>query len=94
VYTLRVFSQDNQGKYVLVVGEGEEFPVGEIVNTVFVLPRLKAEFFERSAWSAYYNRAGLFLLIGVAVLVSIVVAAALLVKRALRKKGKTTRSGP
>jgi len=52
-YTLKVFSPDNEGKYVLVVGEREEFPLKEMVQTLFVLPKLKAQFFERSDWTAY-----------------------------------------
>lgn len=85
VYTLKVFSSDNEGKYVLAVGEREEFPRGEMVQTLFVLPKLKAEFFERSPWSAYYNLVGLFLLIGIGILVGIIVAIVLIIKRALRR---------
>jgi hypothetical protein len=85
VYTLKVFSPDNEGKYVLAVGEREEFPLGEMVQTLFVLPKLKAEFFERPPWSAYYNLVGLFLLIGIGILVGIIVAIVLITKRALRR---------
>lgn len=51
IYTLKVFSPDNQGKYVLVVGEKEEFPLNEILNTFVSLPRLKM-FFDKSPWQA------------------------------------------
>jgi len=50
-YTLKVFSPDNQGKYVLVVGEKEEFPLNEMLNTLVSLPRLK-KFFDKSPWQA------------------------------------------
>lgn len=86
-YTVKVFSPDNEGKYVLVVGEREEFPLSEMVQTLFVLPKLKAEFFERSPWAGYFNLVGLFLLIGVGIVVGIVVAVVLLTRRALRKTG-------
>ena len=86
-YTLKVFSPDNEGKYVLAVGEREEFPLSEMVQTLFVLPKLKAEFFERSPWTSYFNLVGLFLLIGVGIVVGTVVAVVLLTKRALRKRG-------
>ena len=86
-YTLKVFSVDNEGKYVLAVGEREEFPLSEVVQALFVLPKLKAEFFERSAWTGYFNLVGLFLLIGIGVVVGIVVAVVLLTKHALRKRG-------
>lgn len=51
IYILKVFSPDNQGKYVLVVGEKEEFPLNEMLNTLVILPRLK-KFFDKSAWQA------------------------------------------
>jgi len=86
-YTLKVLSPDNEGKYVLAVGEREEFPLSEMVQTLFVLPKLKAEFFERSLWTGYFNLVGLFLLIGIGIVVGIVVAVVLLTKRALRKRG-------
>lgn len=50
-YTLKVFSSDNQGSYVLVVGEREEFPPKEIINTLVSLPRLK-KFFNKSPLQA------------------------------------------
>jgi len=61
IYTLKVFSPDNQGKYVLVVGEKEEFPFKEIVNTVQRLPRLKRDFFDKSPFTAFFNTIGLFI---------------------------------
>jgi hypothetical protein len=85
-YTIKVFSPDNEGKYVLVVGEREEFPLNEVINTLFVLPRLKAEFFGKSPWTAYFNLIGLFLLISVLVIVGIVVVVVVLVKRGRKKR--------
>jgi len=61
IYTLKVFSPDNRGKYVLVVGEKEEFPLKEIINTVKTLPRLKKDFFGKSSLTAFFNIIGLFL---------------------------------
>ncbi|MFH1575362.1 MAG: hypothetical protein ABIB55_00240 [Candidatus Nealsonbacteria bacterium] len=60
VYTLKVFSPDNRGKYVLVVGEKEEFPLKEIFNTIKTLPKLKGDFFEKSPLTAFFNIIGLF----------------------------------
>ena len=85
-YTIKVFSPDNEGKYVLVVGEREEFPLNEIVNTLFVLPTLKAQFFGKSPWTAYFNLIGLFLLIFVLVVVGIVVLVVVLVKRSRKTR--------
>jgi len=85
-YTIKVFSSDNEGKYVLVVGEREEFPLNEIIKTLFVLPTLKAEFFGKSPWTAYFNLIGLFLLISVLVIVGIVVVVVVLVTRGRKKR--------
>lgn len=59
VYDIQVYSPNNTGKYVLAVGEIEKFPVGETLNTVFILPQLKAKFFDKSPWSAFSNKIGL-----------------------------------
>jgi len=60
IYTIKIYSPDNLGKYVFVVGEKEKFPLKEILNTFKVLPELKSDFFEKSIWSSFSNRIGLF----------------------------------
>ena len=50
-YIIEVFSPDNLGKYVLVVGDKEEFPLSEIINAVITIPQLKP-YFEKSALEA------------------------------------------
>ena len=69
-YRLQVYSPDNQGKYVLAVGDIESFPFGELVKTYAILPRLKSEFFGKSPFSAYSNRMGMFL--GVMILLTLI----------------------
>ena len=51
-YTVKVFSPDNEGKYILVVGDKEEFPLFEIVNTVIQVPQIKS-YFGKSPLSAF-----------------------------------------
>jgi len=85
VYTLKVFSPDNQGKYVLVVGEKEEFPLNETIKTIVVLPQLKL-FFNKSPLTAYFNLIGLFMLIFLLFVLGISVLIFFLVKR-IRKQG-------
>ncbi len=80
-YVIRVFSPSNLGKYVLVFGEQENFSLSEIVRTVFFLPQLKADFFDRSAWTAYFNYAGLFLLSLILVLAGLIYLVMKLVKK-------------
>jgi len=72
IYIIEVFSQDNQGKYVLVVGEKEEFPLDEFINTIITLPILKEEFFEKPAYTAFFNLIGLFLLVIIVVIIAII----------------------
>jgi hypothetical protein len=61
-YTLKVFSPDNKGKYVLVVGEKEKWSAIEFLNTVYLMPKLKSDFFDRPAHEAYFNIFGIFML--------------------------------
>jgi hypothetical protein len=62
-YEIQVYSPDNQGKYVLAVGDREAFPLRELIKTYLVLPRLKSEFFGKSPFSAYSNIMGILLVI-------------------------------
>ncbi len=83
-YIIEVFSQDNQGKYVLVVGEKEEFPLDEFINTIITLPRLKEEFFEKPAYTAFFNLIGLFLL----VIIIAIIAILYIIFRFIKKRKK------
>jgi len=60
-YQVKVFSPDNEGKYVLAVGTIESFPPNEILNTIKTLPTLKSDFFGKSAFSAFNNKIGMFI---------------------------------
>jgi hypothetical protein len=57
-YEIKVFSTDNAGKYVLVVGEQEKFTLLEILRTIFVMPSIKKNFFGKPYISAYTNWIG------------------------------------
>ena len=63
VYDIRVSNPNNEGKYVLVVGQKESFNAQEIFSTIVNLPALKT-FFNSSPLSAYFNYIGLFMLGG------------------------------
>lgn len=90
-YEVQVFSPDNQGKYALAIGRQESFPLGELVKTYLVLPRLKSEFFGKSPFSAYSNRMGMFL--GILILLAVIVFAILYLGiRWIRKRLKTKNS--
>lgn len=59
-YQLRIYSDDNQGKYILVVGQQELFPPKEILKMIVSMPALKA-YFGKPVYDAYMNVLGLYL---------------------------------
>lgn len=63
-YRVEVTRPNDTGKYVLVVGEKESFPPGEIWNAITTLPTLKANFFNKPWWTAFTNKSGMFLGLG------------------------------
>jgi hypothetical protein len=75
LYEIQVYSPDNQGKYVLAVGDREAFPFRELIKAYLVLPHLKSEFFGKSPLSAYSNIMGIFA--GIMLLVTLIIAAIL-----------------
>ena len=44
-YVIRVFNDENKGKYVLAIGDIESFPIGEILIASITVPYLKVSFF-------------------------------------------------
>ncbi|MEA1963902.1 MAG: hypothetical protein U9O41_02095 [Candidatus Aerophobetes bacterium] len=85
-YTIRVFSPNNEGKYVLIVGEKEEFPLEEIIHTLIVLPQLKADFFEKSPLTAYFNLIGLFMAVFVGIIIGIIVVVVVIVRKMKKRR--------
>ena len=70
VYQIKVYNDNNEGKYVLVVGQKESFPPKEILGTIVNLPALKA-YFNESPLNAYFNKVGLFMGAGLIALIII-----------------------
>lgn len=85
-YNIRVFSNDNHGKYVLVVGKIESFPLDEAINTVLTLPELKKDFFNKSPLTAYFNLVGLFMLVTLVIGFIVVALLYLIIKKLYFKK--------
>ena len=80
IYNLKVYSPDDQGKYILVIGEKEEFPFNEIIKTIVVLPQLRL-FFSKSPLTAYFNLIGLFMITFLFFILSISILIFFLVKK-------------
>ncbi len=78
-YLIRVYNDDRQGKYVLAVGEIESFPPKEMIKAFLAMPRLKT-FFNKSPFTAYFNRIGLYTLPALAIVSGIVVGTVFAVK--------------
>jgi hypothetical protein len=58
-YEIEVTGNQNAGKYVLAVGEKEEFTIKKLVETAFMLPDLKKNFFGDKPWNYLGNIFGL-----------------------------------
>ena len=48
-YYVRVYNSENEGRYVLAVGDKEKFPLPVIARTILVLPKINREFWEEGA---------------------------------------------
>ncbi len=79
-YKVKVFSPDNKGKYVIAIGEKEQFLGKDIIDTIKVLPKLKHDYFGKSYFSVFANRVGLFLLGTILILTGIIVLIVWLVR--------------
>ena len=85
VYEIFVFDADNSGKYVVAIGEKEEWPFSEMKSTLRVLPALKKDFFGKSPWSFFSGVIGRFALAAIAIVVVVIaIVVALIVRRARR----------
>jgi hypothetical protein len=62
-YEINVYSQDNLGKYVLVVGEGEFWGPKELFNVYTTLPQLKGNFFGENPLTFLKTPFGIALLV-------------------------------
>ncbi|MCE5328087.1 MAG: DUF2892 domain-containing protein [Planctomycetaceae bacterium] len=89
-YLIRVFSPTNQGKYVLATGDVEVFPVGEMLHAARIMPRLKAEFFDKSPLEIILSPIGWGYILAIYVLVFI---AGFVYRLLLRRLARNTLQG-
>lgn len=89
-YILKIYNEDNEGKYSVAVGKIESFPVKESLNAMFIIPVLKMRFFEKSFFSIYQGKLGPFIILSYMVLIVIIFFLVklilLLIKKLLKKK--------
>ena len=79
-YLIQVYNEDNEGKYVLVIGDRETFFLTEAINYVLTMPKLSG-FFEKPPVSTYFNRIGIFLFIALIILTVIIAFLVFLIQR-------------
>lgn len=72
-YKITVFSYENRGKYVLVVGSEEKFSLIEILNIYWTMPLLKMEFFKTSVLEFFLTPFGL-VIVGLVVFLLFIMA--------------------
>lgn len=85
-YLIAVASQSGQGKYALTVGTKEEFPIGEAIKSLIILPQLKTAFFGRPVWSIFEGKIFQYFGIGLAVFIVLIFIIIIISLVRLRKK--------
>lgn len=63
-YFIKIFSPENEGKYVLVIGQKEEFPAMETIKAVYTIPLLKKDFFQEPVTGWFNGKLGKYFLGG------------------------------
>ena len=59
-YKIEVYSKNNLGEYVLVVGQKEFYDIGSLLNIYWQLPLLKLTFFKTSVWQFFLTPFGIY----------------------------------
>ncbi|MFA6022819.1 MAG: hypothetical protein WC781_01905 [Candidatus Pacearchaeota archaeon] len=84
-YLIKVYNSDNQGKYSLAIGKAESFPLDESLKTLFILPRLKKEFFGKSYFSLFEGKIIQWLSLLVLFLIIIIMIIYIFVRKYMKK---------
>ncbi len=87
---IKIYNTNNRGKYVLVVGEKELFPIKEMLKAGIVLPQLKVNFFEKPFWSIFEGKVGKFFLIAFVLIILIISLIVFLKIKGMSKKTIST----
>ncbi|MDD5417189.1 MAG: hypothetical protein PHU12_04405 [Candidatus Aenigmarchaeota archaeon] len=89
------YNSDNFGKYVLVVGKEESFPLNEVLNALFVLPKLKSDFFNVSPLTFFSSIIGRYFLISIVTIIVAILLVYIIIKiiKRQKKRRKTSVSG-
>jgi len=91
-YFISISNPNNQGKYVLAVGETESFPVSQIPHTFSELIKIKTQFFGKPWYSAFTNKIGLYAGLGLLAVIALCVVILFLIKFIIKKRQKQNNS--
>lgn len=84
-YRVKVFSPENKGKYSLAIGDTDIFKIGDMVNALFIVPKIKAQFF---GYSPFKMLGSVFIWIYLIILYLAAFIFGLLYRLAIRKLAK------
>lgn len=80
-YEIRVSNPDNEGAYVVLLGEESSFSLGEIFNRYGALPTIKSDFFGKPAYQAFLAPLLLWPIIAVLIVLAVIVFTIYLLRR-------------
>ena len=86
-YKIEVYSKDNQGKYVLAVGQKESYDFQSVLNVYWQLPLLKVTFFKTSVLQFFltpFGIAGIGAIGGLLILIALIYYLVGVIKAAIR----------
>jgi len=63
-YYIKIYNNDNQGKYSIAVGEIESFPLDESLAALVTIPLLKEQFFGKPVSTLFFQFLGIILALG------------------------------
>jgi hypothetical protein len=87
-YFIKVYNKGNIGKYSLAVGSIESFPIHEVIKMAFTLPAIKADFFNKPAYSAFLTPVGLMMLIYLMIAIGLVFGGVSVARKYLARRIK------
>jgi dipeptidase E len=71
-YRIEIFSQDNQGKYVLAVGKNDEFALMPFLNAYWQIPLLKIQFLKTSVLQFFLTPYGIGAIVAIGFLLVLI----------------------
>jgi len=93
IYKIEIFSEDNQGRYVLAVGKKEEYDIKSLLNLYWQLPLLKMTFFESDVLQFFltpFGIAGIGFIGGIFIFFAIFGYIVSLIKETIKKRKAKT----